>query len=730
MRESTSKITLGVCLIVCGALPPMAAYVATRFIPPKYTSKASIEIKVDQKPAVISGSDQSGPIDPHFMADQIEILRSTGILYPVIHDLNLVDVRSSGFPIRLTMEQAYGRLVPLVKISRRSNTSILDIAVTSTDRQEAADIANAIASTYLQRRHNDLQQRIDNALSELHGEVEKQRREVEKHMQELDEMRLRDMDVEVNPGAPGDVAAKGQLLADEAKTAEADQKAQELQDKVEKLNKMSNEELMDALPRLDIAAPADVSSLLQKYKEGAFQRQRLSQWSHLPLANIKELDAQLAVLKNQLYDEMDSFRKTLQTQLETAQSYSAQLQEVYNSDLGKADEMRRSDADYLKAKEEYLSAKKLLDAAEQHYQADKRLLEASLTAETWTHAEPAESPSSPNILLYMVVSGGIGVLLAFRGARVISRDGLPLPIRRSSFTTFGICLILFGVLLPVAAYCVFSLIPPRYTSKVSITIEADSRPINISAPNPSAPVDPHFVADQMKILQSTVILDPVIKELNLVDKWSAGSQAKLSQQQAYNKLALMVKISERRGANILDVAVTSTDRQEAEDIANTIAVIYQKRRRDDLHERISEALAEMRDEIDKKRVEVNKMQADLAKLRENSAIQDPSPETDTPLVVPNPEYEEAKKKYLEAKKLLDAADEKYTADRMQLMIEYDPAEIWDKAEPAVPSGPDITKIMIVSGSIGLLSVLAGIGLVFAGMNTRRRESLACGVPVV
>jgi succinoglycan biosynthesis transport protein ExoP len=74
------------------------------------------------------------------------------------------------------------------------------------------------------------------------------------------------------------------------------------------------------------------------------------------------------------------------------------------------------------------------------------------------------------------------------------------------------------------------------------------------------------------------------------------------------------------------------------------------------------------------------------------------------------EYITAKENYINAKKLLDSAEQRLETETMQLKITVVPAEIWDRAEPAkYPSSPNVTAYLVIAFIVGLGM---GIGLAF------------------
>ncbi|MHA3772757.1 GumC family protein [Verrucomicrobiota bacterium sgz303538] len=74
------------------------------------------------------------------------------------------------------------------------------------------------------------------------------------------------------------------------------------------------------------------------------------------------------------------------------------------------------------------------------------------------------------------------------------------------------------------------------------------------------------------------------------------------------------------------------------------------------------------------------------------------------------DYTEAKAKYINAKKILEAAELRYSSARMERGIEINPARIWEKAEPPVGYAKPPVKLYIVIAA--LLGIVIGVGLAF------------------
>jgi uncharacterized protein involved in exopolysaccharide biosynthesis len=127
------------------------------------------------------------------------------------------------------------------------------------------------------------------------------------------------------------------------------------------------------------------------------------------------------------------------------------------------------------------------------------------------------------------------------------------------------------------------------------------------------------------VLQQPEILYPVIQNLKLIEAWAVEGR-QLPLQVVYGKLLGMMKLREVRSTGLIEIGVYSTDAQEAANIANMIAVVYQEKRQSDLQADVDRGLAQLREEVEKQREKVDAAAAETAKIRAAEGIIDPDPE--------------------------------------------------------------------------------------------------------
>ena len=169
-------------------------------------------------------------------------------------------------------------------------------------------------------------------------------------------------------------------------------------------------------------------------------------------------------------------------------------------------------------------------------------------------------------------------------------------------------------------------LPRQYFSKVTIEVKPDDTGVKVFGNTDTrGSRDATFAPTQFQILRSKEILYPVIESLGLVEKWSVGG-AKVPKEQAYFKLLRMFDMREVRNTDLIEIGIYSTEPKEAADVANSVAVIYQEKRRSDQLKLLTQGLAQVQEEVAKQRKVVEDASAEAAKIRIEKGIIDDHPE--------------------------------------------------------------------------------------------------------
>lgn len=401
-------------IVLAFLLVVVTAGVTTYFLPRQYQSNVIIEVEQnEQKIRIFTDGYQGGMgMDPRFATTQFQIIQRKEMLYPVIETLDLVQ-RWADMGIR-TKEQAYFRLRGMIDVREVRNTNLLQISVESTNPQEASDLANTIAQEYQRKRIDEQQKVLSRSLATLEDEVAKQRTKVQQAATEMSRIRTELGITDLNPDSLEDpLQAQDKVLLDqEALVNEARIKTSMLRTKYEQIEKLSGDDLMRSLPTLEIQDQT-ITQILPQYQEIASELARAMQsglGARHPI--ILSLQAKKAAYEQQLSDQINSIRRTLAANLDITEKSLATMEEQLEKSRLDQREAKTRNSEYARAKNDYIQAKKVLEAAELRLSTETMQRSMPMSpARIWEKAEPASGPSKPKVLLNMALAVVVGLIV-------------------------------------------------------------------------------------------------------------------------------------------------------------------------------------------------------------------------------------------------------------------------------------------------------------------------------
>ena len=401
-------------IILVFLLVVITAAVVTYFMPKRYASTVTIQIKQNDTSIDVFGNRNVG-LDPRFVTTQFEIIQRKEILYPVIDALNLVqswDLRSK--------ELTYFQLRKMLTIREIRNTDLIQIIVMSTKPREAMEIANRIAEEYQRKRIADQSEWINKSLNQLRDEVDKQRDKVDELRTEMARIRKEAGIQDLNPDSMEDAmqAESAVLLNAEQQVAQERMRVEQLRAKHEQVAAMTDEQIMRSLVTLDIP-DATVQAILPQYQELTSEEARfLNSGLGRKHPSVRALRAKREVMETQLREQIKVLRQTLEANYRIAQEGLKNLVQRLEETRAQQQESKTKAATYYEAKNAYIQAKRILEAAEMRLNAEtmQRAM-PQRPVSIWEYAEVPEFPSHPrvwlNISLGVVVGLVFGVGLAF-----------------------------------------------------------------------------------------------------------------------------------------------------------------------------------------------------------------------------------------------------------------------------------------------------------------------------
>ena len=275
----------------------------------------------------------------------------------------------------------------------------------------------------------------------------------------------------------------------------------------------------------------------------------------------------------------------------------------------------------------------------------------------------------------------------------------------------------------IAATLITFILPETYASTARIKVETDATPINRQIPN-----DPYFTQTTFEVIQSQLVLNPVIEKLKLNVQWGKKYYAgeTLKPEQALAILKQRLELRPVRNTKLISITVYSDDRNEAAQIANAIAEAYKDYRVKAAAALAAPGLAKLQQDYQQNEKQIEQARAELNSL--------PQPLKTGSEISDNPSPQEQaywhKKKYLDG--LLETQDAIYakiTTIKLAIEIPIFPlVQITDRAEPGrAPVKPNKT-LNLVLGVVagGFLGLLAGgaSALLTAKLGNRSRNQVA------
>ncbi len=402
-------------IILVFLLVVITASVITYLMPRQYGSTVTMQLRQNDTAITVFGQNGAQGLDPRFISTQFAIIQNKEMLYPVVETLGLQ--QRWGLPSK---ETAYFKLRGMLDMREIRNTELIQIAVYSTNPKEAAEIANTIGEEYQRRRISEQQEWVSKSLSSLETEVAKQRTKVQELKQAAAAIRTEKGIIDLNPDGMEESASitGAAVQAVDSQVNSEELRVASLRAKHEQVSQMTDSQIMQSLETLEINDPT-IQQVRPQFQEATSEEARLLQ-SGLGINHptVKSLQAKKAVMQKQLADQVIALRKALEVNLKIAEEglkkLNANLADTKTEQLSSKTES----AAYFEAKNNYIQAKRLLEASEMKLSTE--LVEVKMPKSPsviWEKAEPAGGPSRPkvalNIALGVVVGLVFGVGLAF-----------------------------------------------------------------------------------------------------------------------------------------------------------------------------------------------------------------------------------------------------------------------------------------------------------------------------
>lgn len=257
--RSRKEIILAVALLVV-----VVGVLYTLSLPRIYSAQARILVREDALDVSVFEREATSGWNPFFLRTQYEIIQSRPILYAVAQNLNLAQIWGEKYnddKTPLSKDDTYNILSRSLRVEQFRDTSLIAVNCLREIPEEAAKIANEVASVYREHRLTLKRQELRRGVDAVQIEVQKQRERVQQAEAELEKLR-KELGVATIGGGVGqssyrvDKLRLSQLEADRI-AARVDMLSR--QSRMDQIKDLQGEELLQALAY--IAPDAELASI-------------------------------------------------------------------------------------------------------------------------------------------------------------------------------------------------------------------------------------------------------------------------------------------------------------------------------------------------------------------------------------------------------------------------------------------------------------------------------------
>ena len=362
-------------IITVFLITAIIATAVTFILPESFSSTARIKVENDVSDiATLSGGQQMTGYDPYFIQTTFEIMQSQLVLSNVIAALELNTKWGQKYFNGETLKttETMEILKQRMQLAPVKNTKLISITVYSDDKQEAADLANAIAEAYKSYRFDSRRQLTEGGLKMLEEQFRDQEQEIKTNQDYVEQLR-RDLQIsdQANATAPSATLDNQQLQMFHQQQIEDEKIYQEQLVQLQELKSIqetNKDKLCDVLPQM-VQDPM-LSDLLSKLHES--QQKWVTLTNDYNLTNNvvtrvqslmdelhREIDARVVGIMagqeskvNSMKAALDALTELVETAKKKDQDEAKKNQPYYDQKLKLDQERRMHDMVYLKLEAE------------------------------------------------------------------------------------------------------------------------------------------------------------------------------------------------------------------------------------------------------------------------------------------------------------------------------------------------------------------------------------------
>jgi capsular exopolysaccharide synthesis family protein len=394
------------------------AAIITYIMPRKYRGR--VEMRIERVEDKVRIPDPTTPRNDPLSASEIfiktefETLTKTLTLYPVIDELNLV--KKWNLPTR---REAFAKLFANLDPQLSVKSDFVIIEYYDEDPQLAADIANRIAKSYMQRRIEGKTNSKKAALMVMKKQMaEYEQRVLESRSKMVASAKAAGIDLQLNNFSVSQIHGATPQTSSSVLSGIRDQEHMRLRMEVmtmktqfEQLENMTEDQLIEQSASLKLENPLIMQTLTSKSQLMLQIQDEMGKGYGKKHPRILALTNQLSSVRLILLGQAKQHVEGLRARLITAQEQLKQMDDFVDKD-------KKQNFDNQDAATVYHSAKIDVEQNEALLLELRRTLATEETneeltksaAQIWQEAEPELAPAKPKVALNLGLGGALGLL--------------------------------------------------------------------------------------------------------------------------------------------------------------------------------------------------------------------------------------------------------------------------------------------------------------------------------
>lgn len=410
-------------IITVFLITAIIATAVTFVLPESYSSTARIKVENDINDITpMNGTPTYMPFDPYFIQTTFEIMQSQLVLSNVIANLHLNEEWGKKYNNGETLKttETMEILKQSMQLAPVKNTKLIAITVYSDDKNEAANIANAIAKAYRDYRFESREALTTNGVAALEVQLEQQENDIKTNQDYVEQLRqeLHITDTDPQSFTPTPTINETQLQLISQQMIEGEKLYSEQLMQLQELQAITNKDkLADVLPQM--VTDSSLNDLLGRWQEARQKFVTLTNDYALTSIDVQRVQSLLNELNHEIDDRVVGVMAGLESKVNSTKAMLDTLTNQVATARERDQEEAKKDQPYYDAKrslEQKVEMHKLLYSKVEADKVDSQLPKNSMV-EITDAAEPGKAPVKPNktvnIALGLIFGLVMGVGLAF-----------------------------------------------------------------------------------------------------------------------------------------------------------------------------------------------------------------------------------------------------------------------------------------------------------------------------